>query len=110
MIVGALANEGGLRRADFGKITLGIDHAVVELPQDLPPAVFEALADTRISGRRIDLQADRGARGGRSSRDDRPTAHRKGSGAPGGKGKGGQRGSWSKDGESPRKPRHPKGH
>ncbi|MDR6117195.1 ATP-dependent RNA helicase DeaD [Aeromicrobium sp. SORGH_AS981] len=110
MIVGALANEGGLRRADFGKITLGIDHAVVELPQDLPPAVFEALADTRISGRRIELQADRGARVGRSSRDDRPTAHRKGSGGPGGKGKGGQRGSWSKDGESPRKPRHPKGH
>ncbi len=110
MIVGALANEGGLRRADFGKITLGIDHAVVELPQDLPPAVFEALADTRISGRRIELQADRGARVGRPSRDDRPTAHRKGSGGPGGKGKGGQRGSWSKDGESPRKPRHPKGH
>ncbi|MCO7239144.1 DEAD/DEAH box helicase [Aeromicrobium sp. CnD17-E] len=110
MIVGALANEGGLRRADFGKITLGIDHAVVELPQDLPSAVFEALADTRISGRRIELQADRGARVGRSSRDDRPTAHRKGSGGPGGKGKGGQRGSWSKDGESPRKPRHPKGH
>ncbi|MCX6406950.1 MAG: DEAD/DEAH box helicase [Propionibacteriales bacterium] len=110
MIVGALANEGGLRRADFGKITLGIDHAVVELPQDLPAAVFEALADTRISGRRIDLQADRGARVGRSSRDERQTGHRKGTGGPGGKGKGGQRGSWSKDGETPRKPRHPKGH
>ncbi|EFQ83187.1 DEAD/DEAH box helicase, partial [Aeromicrobium marinum DSM 15272] len=59
-IVGAMANEGGLRRTDFGKITIGVEHAVVELPADLPDAVFDALADTRISGKRIDLRVDDG--------------------------------------------------
>ncbi|MFT4187101.1 MAG: DEAD/DEAH box helicase [Aeromicrobium sp.] len=59
-IVGALANEGGLKRSDFGKITLGMDHAVVELTADLPDAVFEALSTTRISGKLIDLRPDDG--------------------------------------------------
>ena len=60
-IVGALANEGSLKRSDFGKITIGQDHTLVELPADLPDAVFEALANTRISGKLIDLQPDSGA-------------------------------------------------
>ncbi|MEV7398575.1 DEAD/DEAH box helicase [Aeromicrobium sp. NPDC092404] len=59
-IVGALANEGSLKRSDFGKITLGTDHSLVELPADLPDAVFEALANTRISGKLIELQLDDG--------------------------------------------------
>ncbi len=60
-IVGALANEGSLKRSDFGKITLLTDHSLVELPADLPDAVFEALANTRISGKLIELQLDNGA-------------------------------------------------
>ncbi|MEO6604852.1 MAG: DEAD/DEAH box helicase [Aeromicrobium sp.] len=60
-IVGALANEGSLKRSDFGKITLGTDHSLVELPADLPAAVFEALANARISGKLIELQLDDGA-------------------------------------------------
>jgi ATP-dependent RNA helicase DeaD len=59
-IVGALANEGSLKRSDFGKITIGQDHTLVELPADLPSAVFEALANTRISGKLIELQLDDG--------------------------------------------------
>ncbi|MGI9085873.1 MAG: DEAD/DEAH box helicase [Aeromicrobium sp.] len=59
-VVGALANEGGLRRSDFGKITIGVDHSIVELPADMPDAVLDALADTRISGRRIDIRPDGG--------------------------------------------------
>jgi len=59
-IVGALANEGGLRRADFGKITIGVEHSIVELPADLPDAVLDALANTRISGKRIDIRPDSG--------------------------------------------------
>ena len=62
-IVGALANEGGLRRADFGKITIAGEHSIVELPADLPDAVFDALANTRISGRRIDIRPDDGPPG-----------------------------------------------
>lgn len=60
MVVGALANEGGLRRSDFGKITVGVEHTLVELPNELPDAVFDALASTRISGKLIDIELDTG--------------------------------------------------
>ena len=68
-IVGALANEGGLHRSDFGKITIGVEHSIVELPTDLPDAVLDALANTRISGKRIDIRPDTGP--------PRPAAQRK---------------------------------
>jgi ATP-dependent RNA helicase DeaD len=59
-IVGALANEGGLRREDFGRISVRADFSLVELPANLSPAVLEALKTTRISGKLIELSADRG--------------------------------------------------
>ena len=34
-IVGAIANEGGLRRGDFGHIQIRPDFSLVELPADL---------------------------------------------------------------------------
>ncbi|KQX71710.1 MULTISPECIES: DEAD/DEAH box helicase [Aeromicrobium] len=71
-IVGALANEGSLKRSDFGKITIGQDHTLVELPADLPDAVFEALANTRISGKLIDLQRDSGPPIRRTREDRKP--------------------------------------
>lgn len=71
-IVGALANEGSLKRSDFGKITIGQDHSLVELPADLPDAVFEALANTRISGKLIDLQPDTGPPIRRTREDRKP--------------------------------------
>jgi ATP-dependent RNA helicase DeaD len=60
MIVGALANEGGLRRQDFGRIDIRSDHSLVDLPADLPDEVLRRLARTRISGQRIDLAPDTG--------------------------------------------------
>ncbi|GAA1965745.1 DEAD/DEAH box helicase [Agromyces allii] len=83
-IVGALANEGGLRREDFGAIQIRPDFSLVELPADLPRETLERLDGTRISGRLIELRPDRGAPqrrdGGRDGgprrsygdRDDRP--------------------------------------
>ncbi len=59
-IVGALANEGGLVHADFGKIQIRPDFSIVELPADLPAAVWDALATTRISGKLIELRRDEG--------------------------------------------------
>jgi ATP-dependent RNA helicase DeaD len=59
-IVGAIANEGGLHRSDFGHITIGPDHSLVELPAKLPRKTLKALENTRISGVRINLQPDRG--------------------------------------------------
>ncbi|WP_374093664.1 DEAD/DEAH box helicase [Microbacterium sp. BLY] len=70
-IVGALANEGGLGRDDFGAINIRPDFSIVELPANLDPAVLDKLRDTRISGRLIEIAPDRGpgARRGGSSRD-----------------------------------------
>ncbi|MDI9928332.1 MULTISPECIES: DEAD/DEAH box helicase [Rhodococcus] len=62
-IVGAIANEGGLRRSDFGHISIRPDHSLVELPADLADETVEALRRTRISGVLIQLQPDSGPPG-----------------------------------------------
>lgn len=69
-IVGALANEGGLRRNDFGAIQIRQDFSLVELPVDLSSDTIGRLADTRISGQLIDLRLDQGGRS--AKRSDRP--------------------------------------
>lgn len=69
-IVGALANEGGLRRNDFGAIQIRQDFSLVELPADLSRDTIDRLADTRISGQLIDLRLDQGGRA--AKRSDRP--------------------------------------
>jgi ATP-dependent RNA helicase DeaD len=58
-IVGAIANEGGLHRSDFGHITILPDHSLVELPAKLPRATLKKLETTRISGVLIDLRPER---------------------------------------------------
>ncbi|BDI22329.1 DEAD/DEAH box helicase [Herbiconiux sp. L3-i23] len=70
-IVGALANEGGLRREDFGQIDIRPDFSLVELPADLPNETLDRLSGTRISGKLIEMRLDRGAPGGRRDRQDR---------------------------------------
>jgi ATP-dependent RNA helicase DeaD len=62
-IVGAIANEGGLHRSDFGHITIKVDHSLVELPAKLPRQTLKALEKTRIQGNLINLQPDRGGHG-----------------------------------------------
>ena len=74
-IVGALANEGGLSRGDFGHIDIHGDHTLVDLPADLPAGTFEALARTRVSGQLIHL-----------TRDDGPPARRRPTGDPSARG------------------------
>ena len=64
-IVGALANEGGLKRGDFGRIDIKPGFSIVELPPDLSAATLDKLSRTRISGVLIDLRRDDG--GPRSS-------------------------------------------
>ncbi|OBB05322.1 ATP-dependent RNA helicase [Mycobacteriaceae bacterium 1482268.1] len=59
-IVGAIANEGGLHRSDFGHITIRQDYSLVELPAKLGKDTVKRLAKTRIQGQLIDLQPDRG--------------------------------------------------
>ena len=59
-IVGAIANEGGLSRDDFGRIQIRDDFSLVELPKNLSEEALERLANVRISGQLISLKADRG--------------------------------------------------
>ncbi|WP_194383488.1 DEAD/DEAH box helicase [Microbacterium luteum] len=59
-IVGALANEGGLRRDDFGRIQIRPDFSLVELPADMSRDTLDRLSDTRISGRLIEIRPDTG--------------------------------------------------
>ena len=64
-IVGAIANEGGLSRGDFGAIKILPDFSLVDLPADLSQEVFRKLQGTRISGKLIELRLDQGpSRGG----------------------------------------------
>ncbi len=65
-IVGAIANEGGLHRSDFGHISIKNDFSLVELPPKLSRETVKALEKTRIQGIPINLRLDRGpaARGG----------------------------------------------
>lgn len=74
-IVGALANEGGLGRDDFGAITIRPDFSLVELPTSMDSSVLDRLSSTRISGQLIEIRPDRGRPGGerpKRSFDDRP--------------------------------------
>ncbi|MFC6235926.1 DEAD/DEAH box helicase, partial [Leucobacter soli] len=73
-IVGALANEGGLSRDDFGRIQIRDEFSLVELPKQLPGGALEQMAQIRISGKLIELKQDRGPqrsgdRGGYRDRD-----------------------------------------
>ena len=60
-IVGAIANEGGLSREDFGHIKILPDFSLVDLPANLPGDVLDRLKGTRISGKLIEIRADRGS-------------------------------------------------
>ena len=75
-IVGAIANEGGLERRDFGHIDIRGDHSLVELPADLPGGAWDKLATTRISGKLIDLSLDAGGSGGGEHEERRKPRHK----------------------------------
>jgi len=81
-IVGALANEGGLSRSDFGRISIRMDHSIVELPNNLDASVLDKLRETRISGKLIDIRPDTGgapreSRGYQGNKERRPAGRRK---------------------------------
>ncbi|GAA3031046.1 DEAD/DEAH box helicase [Gordonia defluvii] len=59
-IVGAIANEGGLSRGDFGNISIRDDYSIVELPADLDADTMALLKHTRIGRNSIDLRRDMG--------------------------------------------------
>jgi len=66
-IVGAIANEGGLHRSDFGHIAIKPDHSLVELPANLSKETLKKLENTRIQGQLIHLEPERGPKARRKS-------------------------------------------
>ncbi|MBM7368568.1 DEAD/DEAH box helicase [Gordonia hydrophobica] len=73
-IVGAIANEGGLTRGDFGNISIRDDFSLVELPNDLDAETLGMLKHTKIGKNPIDIRPDMGpprGRGGSRGFDDR---------------------------------------
>jgi ATP-dependent RNA helicase DeaD len=76
-IVGALANEGGLSRQDFGRIEIKSTFSLVELAP-LSDETLRALRNTQIGGELIDIRPDRGTPGSRrtSKPPHRPSGHR----------------------------------
>ncbi len=80
-IVGAIANEGGLGRGDFGHIDIRGDHSLVELPASLPPETWKALESTRISGKLIALTEGASAPSGGEAPRKKPR-HKKDSSRP----------------------------
>ncbi|MFP1602133.1 DEAD/DEAH box helicase [Microbacterium sp. 2216-1] len=109
-IVGALANEGGLGRDDFGAIAIKPDFSIVELPVTMDRAVLEKLRDTRISGKLIEIKPDRGVPNRRAPRDDDRRGGYQGSRDRGGyqRDDRGGRGRDFRDEGGTRKPRHKK--
>lgn len=101
-IIGAIANEGGLTRDDFGRIQVRDDFSLVELPKNLSKDQLGRLAATRISGKLIELTPDRGGRGGDrggySDRGDRGGYNRDNRGGYGDRtDRGGDRGGYNRD-------------
>ena len=94
-IVGAIANEGGLNRSDFGHNRIRVDHSLVELPAKLSKDTLKKLESTRISGQLINLELDKGGRSGgyedRGGRSDRGSYSDRG----GRQDRGSDRGSYS---------------
>ena len=86
--MGALANEGGLSRGDFGRIDIKPGFSLVELPAELSDETRRKLAGTRISGVLIDLQPDHGPRPSARAGANR---HRPGADRPEGGGKPGKK-------------------
>lgn len=87
-IMGALANEAGLRGGDIGRISIRFDHSVVELPADLPADQIESMKGIVVGGAEIDIRPDSGPPSGRpgSYRDDRGGKPRGGGGYRGQRG------------------------
>ena len=99
-IVGAIANEGGLNRGDFGQIRILPNFSLVDLPADLSQETLRRLDRTRISGNLIEIKPDAGPHGtggGRSG--DKGKSHGAGKGGPKKYGKTGKFGEDRKPGK-----------
>ena len=54
-IVGAIANETGLNGKSIGRIQIFDTHSMVDLPQGMPPEVFEGLRQLRVLNKPLQI-------------------------------------------------------
>ena len=101
-IVGAIANEAGIDSQYIGRINIGDDYTVIDLPGDIPKDVFEELKRVRVAGQPLRISRFSGERSPRRS--DSPFKDKdRGKGKPKKDGKG-----RKKDKANPKKDAKPK--
>ncbi len=80
-IVGAIANEANISNRDIGQIKIFHDFTLVDLPENMPPAMFRHLQQVWVCGQRLQLCLDTG---GDSSPHQGKPPKRRPAGKPGG--------------------------
>ncbi len=54
-IVGAIANEADIDSEHIGRIVINDDHSTVDLPEGMPPEIFDHLRGVWVSGQRLNI-------------------------------------------------------
>jgi ATP-dependent RNA helicase DeaD len=85
-LVGAIANEANISNRDIGQIKIFHDFSLVDLPENIPPAMFSHLQQVWVCGQHLQLSIDTG--GDSSPRQGKPPKRR-----PAGKPSGGYKGN-----------------
>ena len=67
-IVGAIANEARISNRDIGQIKIFHDFSLVDLPENMPPAMFRHLQQVWVCGQQLQLSVDSGAPQGKPSK------------------------------------------
>ncbi|VAW93011.1 DEAD-box ATP-dependent RNA helicase DeaD (= CshA) [hydrothermal vent metagenome] len=74
-IVGAIANEAGIDSKFIGRINISDNYSLVDLPNDIPPEIFNDLKKVRVAGQKLNISAL--ASGGNSGNKRAPTIRTK---------------------------------
>jgi len=61
-LVGAIANEVGIDAGVIGSIQIADGYSTVEVPEEIADDIIEALRNTTIKGRRVNVRKDRSGR------------------------------------------------
>ena len=59
-IVGAIANEAGIDSAHIGRINIFDAHSTVDLPEGMPPEIYEQLRKAWVCGQKLAISVDSG--------------------------------------------------
>ena len=63
-IVGAIANEADIDSEHIGRIVIHDDYSTVDLPEGMPPEIFDHLRGVWVSGQRLNIAREDGSSSG----------------------------------------------